>query len=298
VDEALALLPTGSDAVAHFDALTARATVAAWLGSGDDYVRYMERAYVKALDVGRKDLQTIAAQALASAHMMRLELDEAEILLARALELAGESGSVRARVSATLSYAGFLKVKGELGAAQTMMEEVRATAEELGMEPMLAHALMKLGWLARAKDDLKGSEKLFREALRIIATRGDRGLVPDFQAALATTLADLGKIDEGERLALEARAGAVPEDTSCHIFAMTALAIIRAAQERDDEAEELFRSATALAEESELRLIELHPLEHMAKFLRARGRDDEAALYEARIAELVADEPSRTERIA
>jgi class 3 adenylate cyclase/tetratricopeptide (TPR) repeat protein len=298
VDEALTILPQDSDAVAHFDALTARAVIGAWLGSGEDYVRYMERAYVKALDVGRKDLQTIAAQALASAHIMRLELDEAEILLTRALELAGESGSVRARISATLAYAGFLRVKGELDAAQTMMEEVRATAEEFGMEPVLAAALLKLGWLARARDDLKGSEKVLREALRIIVSRGDRGLVPDYQAALATTLADLGKIDEGERLALEARVNAVPEDTSCQIFAMTALAIIRAAQDRDSEAEELFTAATALAEESDLALIELHPLEHLTKFLRARGRDEDAASYEARIAELLPDELSRTERIA
>jgi len=110
VDEALATLPADSDAVASFDALTVRAVVGAWLGSGDDYVRYMERAYVKALDAGRKDLQTIAAQALASAHLLRLELDEAEILLTRALELAGESGSVRARINSTLAYAGFLKL--------------------------------------------------------------------------------------------------------------------------------------------------------------------------------------------
>jgi class 3 adenylate cyclase/tetratricopeptide (TPR) repeat protein len=298
VDEALELLPDDSDAVAHFDALTARAVIGAWLGEGDDYVRFMERAYVKALDAGRKDLQTIAAQALASAHIMRLELDEAEILLTRALELAGESGSVRARISATLAYAGFLRVKGELDAAQTMMDEVRETAEELGLEPVLAAALLKLGWLARAKGDLKASEKLFRDALRITASRGDRGLEPDYQAALATTLADLGKIDEGERLALDARAHAVPEDTSCHIFAMTALAIIRAAQERDGEAEELFRSAADMARESELPLIELHPLEHLTKFLHRRGRDEEAASYEARIAELVPAEPTSTERIA
>ena len=78
----------------------------------------MERAYVIALDAGRKDLQTIAAQALASGAHDRLELDEAELLLTRALELAGESGSVRARISATLAYAWFLRVKGELDAAR------------------------------------------------------------------------------------------------------------------------------------------------------------------------------------
>ncbi len=297
VDEALEILPADADAVAHFDALTARAVIGAWLGSSDDYVRYMERAYVKALDAGRKDLQTIAAQALASRHIMLLELDEAEILLTRALELAGESGSVRARISATLAYAGFLKLKGELDAAQTMMEEVRETAEGLGLEPVLAASLLKLGWLARAKGDLRGSEKLFREALRITATRGDRGLEPDYQAALATTLAELGKIDEAERLALEARAHAVPEDTSCQIFGLTALAMVRGAQGRDAEAEELFLSAIDLAGGSDYRLYELHPLEHLVAYLRGRGRDDDAAVYEARLAELAPRDVS-TERIA
>jgi len=163
----------------------------------------------------------------------------------------------------------------------------------------MANALMKLGWVARQKGDLRRSEKLFREALRITVSRGDRGLVPDFQAALATTLADLGKIDEGERLALDARAHAVPEDTSCRIFAATALAAIRAAQGRDDEAEQIFLSAVADARDSNLKLFELHPLEALAEFLRARGRDDDAAVYEARIAELSAEETdSRAERIA
>ncbi len=92
------------DPVARFDALAVRATVGAWQGDLDDTVRYMERAYGIALDAGRKDLQTIAAQALAQTHIIRLELDEAELLLTRALELAGESGSVRARVGATLAY--------------------------------------------------------------------------------------------------------------------------------------------------------------------------------------------------
>ena len=79
-----------------------------WQGAEDDVVRFMERAYVIALEEGRKDLQTIAAQSLAHTHIVRLELDEAELLLARALELAGESGSAAARVSATLAYGWFL----------------------------------------------------------------------------------------------------------------------------------------------------------------------------------------------
>jgi class 3 adenylate cyclase/tetratricopeptide (TPR) repeat protein len=297
VDEALELLVGQEDPVAHFDALTARATVAAWLTEMDDVVRYMERAYAIGLDAQRKDLQTIAAQALAQTHVVRLELDEAELLLTRALELAGESGSVRARIGATVAYAWFLMVKGELDAAETLLEEVRATSGELGVEPAVVAALAKLGWIARRRGDSKHAEKLLREALRITAARGDRGFLPDLQAALAETLADLGKVDEAERLALESRANAGPDDVTCQVAATMALATVRAAQARDGEAEELFASAIALAREREYKVIEIEPLERFVQFLHERGRENDAVGYEVRLAEL-SPPPSSTARIA
>ncbi len=230
VDEALELLDGEEDPVARFDALVVRATAASWLGEMDEMIRYMEKAYAIALDARRKDLQTIAAQALAQTHIVQLELDEAELLLTRALELAGESGSVRARIGATLAYGWFLTVKGELAAAETMLEEVRTTASEFGAEPSVAHATAKLAYIARLRGDHRRAEKLFREALRITYARGDRGFLPDMKADLATTLADLGRADEAERLALEARATAGSDDVGCRVAATIALAAVRAVQ--------------------------------------------------------------------
>ncbi|MGH3065927.1 MAG: ATP-binding protein [Gaiellaceae bacterium] len=298
VDEALEMLAREDDPAAHFDALTVRATVASWQGAESDVVRFMERAYAIALDARRKDLQTIAAQSLAQTHIIRLELDEAELLLTRALELAGESGSVRARVSATLSYGWFLTAKGDFAEAESVLEEVRATAAELGVEPAIASALLHLGWIARLRHDHKRAEKLLREAVRLITTRGNRGMLPDYQAVLAATLADLGKVDEAERLALEARANAGPEDTACKILAATALAAVRAVQGRDDEAEELFHSALAHAREGHFEFFEVEPLERLTGFLRDRGRDEDAAPHQARLSELSRSTDTRTERIA
>ena len=237
----------------------------------EDAVRYMERAYVIALDAGRKDLQTIAAQVLAQTHIIRLELDEAELLLTRALELAGESGSVRARVGATLSYGWFLALKGELTAAETLFEEVRASSAELGVEPAVAAALTKLGWISRLKGDLKRAEKYLREAVRITETRGDLGVLPDQQAALAETLADLGKVDEAERLAMEARSNAGVRDTSATVAAATALAAVRAAQGREDEAEELLDSALEVARVGDFKAFELEPLGRLVRLPRGVG---------------------------
>jgi len=298
VDEALEFLADEDDPVAYFDALTVRATSSTWLGELTDAVRYMERAYAIALDARRKDLQTIAAQALAQTHIIRLELDEAELLLTRALELAGESGSLRARVGATLAYGWFLTVKGELAAAETLFEEVRTTSSELGVEPAVAAALAKLGWIARLRGDHRRAEKLLREALRITTTRGDRGVLPDMQASLAETLADLGKVDEAERLALEAQANVGPRDTSGRVAAATALATVRLAQSRDDEAEVFLHSALELARENDFKVLELEPLARLTGFLREGGRDDEAVVYEARLAELTPSTDTRAERIA
>jgi class 3 adenylate cyclase/tetratricopeptide (TPR) repeat protein len=287
VDEALEILVTEEDPAAHFDALTLRVTIAAWRGDVDDAVRHTERAYGVAMDSGRKDLQTIASQALATLHLGRLELDEAELAITRALELAGESGSVRARIGATFAYGHFLRHKGEFDAAETIYEEVKTTAAEVGLEHFVGYALFQLGALARRRGDVKRAEKLLREATRSAAARGDRGFLPEAQAQLACTLVEAGRLEEAERLALEAVAGVGPEDPSARMAATGALGHVRAAQGRDTEAEDLIHEALAIAQQSPFTHLELEPLELLADFLRTRGRESEAAIYEARLVELV-----------
>ena len=297
VDEALAILAEEDDPVARFDALVARANVGAYRGDMQEVVAYMERAYALAMDAGRKDLQTIAAQVLAQTHLVSLELDEAELLLTRALELAGESGSVRARFGATLSYGWFLMIKGELAAAETMFEEVRQTATELGVEPVIAAALSRLGEVAWYRQDYRRAEKLYREALRITSSRGDRGVLPDLLACLAEVLALLGKVEEAERLALELEGTSRPDDVHSGVTLAMTWAAVRAAEGRDDEAEGLYRSALDNVTRG-YAILELAILERLVRFYRARDREDDASACEVRIAELVPAAPSSTERIA
>jgi class 3 adenylate cyclase/Tfp pilus assembly protein PilF len=295
-DEALTLLSGATDPAAHFDALTVRATVSAWQGEVDEAVRYFERAYAIALDASRKDLQTIAAQALAQLHLGRLEFDEAELLITRALELAGESGSVRARVSTTLSYGKFLLAKEELDAATTVFEEVRATAVEIGLEHLVAHALAYLGWTALRRGDTKAAEKHVRESVRITSARGDRGMLPEIQALLVHVLLDSGKLDEAERYALEAQVSTSGEDPSATIAVATALGAVRAAQRRDEEAEALFLQALALARQSQFTSLEVEPLKQLVAFLNARERNGDAGPYEDRLSAL--EPPTSTARIS
>jgi len=110
-------------------------------------------------------------------------------------------------------------------------------------------------------------------------------------------LADVGKVDEAERLALEAQASAGIEDVSCRVSVATALAAVRSAQDRDHEAEESYRTAISLARERHYKVLEIEPLERLVKFLHDRGRENDAVVYEVRLAEL-SPPPSSTARIA
>ena len=68
------------------------------------------------------------------------------------------------------------------------------------------------------------------------------------------------------------------------------LGLVRAAQGRDEEAELLLREALDILSETEYRNGEPEPLAALAQFLRERGRDDEAAVLERRVNELLQPE--------
>jgi class 3 adenylate cyclase/tetratricopeptide (TPR) repeat protein len=285
IDRALELLQSETDPDAHFDALIARSNVAGWRGDTTVLMRTLEEAFAVALASGRKDLQTIAAQGLAETHMMRLELDAAEPLLAKALELAEESGSVRALAGVRVALAGLHARRGEYDEAEAIYEDVRELMNEIGNRTVSSFILFRLAEISRERGDLKRAEKLLRESSRIYSHTGSRAVLAIVEAFLALVLAELGKVDEAEVLALRARSTPT-EDPEWLVCTRLALGVVRAAQGRVDEAEILLREALGAAEASDYRWMQLEPLRKLAQVLRAAGRDDEAAALEERRAEL------------
>src|SRR5579859_4597786 len=279
--EALDVLEGQSPGVL-FEPLSILSQVAGWLGDGAEYERRAKAALEAARAAERKDLEVIVIQSLAFVYIGRLEIDEAKPLIERAFELADESGSITGRAAA-LGVRGWLELvterpldaEADYAAARDLFAEVGNTRREAVMQMMVGRSVFGQGDSVRA-------EGILSDAVRTLKGLGDRGSLCEAQRALAMVLVDEGKIDEAERHALEARETVGAEDRISVGTTKLALGLVRAAQGRSDEAEVLMREAVEIFEHYELRSFAHWGMRHYAEFLRAQGRDEEAAVYDER----------------
>jgi class 3 adenylate cyclase/ATP/maltotriose-dependent transcriptional regulator MalT len=267
----------------RFDALHVLYTATWWRGHLSAAEGYAREQLTLARAADRRDLESRAAVDLAGAFSARREHDQAASFLARALELAEESGSIVARGYA-LAALGDLAIHGdEYAEAERQLEAARALFEESGVASALGRVLYRLAVVAWYQDDLDRAERLSRESIRTLALLEDRGTLCEAQRRLAEVLLGKGKLDEAERYATEALETVGLHDMSSRASTRTTLARIRKAQGRFEEAEELLREAIAIFEQTDYRTFQESALGELAQLLRERGRDEEAEAFEQRL---------------
>jgi class 3 adenylate cyclase/tetratricopeptide (TPR) repeat protein len=270
----------------RFEPLWVAAQVAAWFGDSDEFERWAKDAMAAAREAERKDLEANVIHGLVTAYVLRLELAEAAPLVLRALELADASGSLFSRASA-LSVRGWLQLVSERPVeAEADYLAARELFAELGNTTREANMTMMIGRAAFGQGAVERAEKLLRDAVRMLKGIGDRGSLCEAQRALSMVLSAQGRYDEAERLAHEARETVGPDDRVSLSTTTLALGVVRAGQRRDAEAEALMREAVDGFAMYGIRALEHWALRYLAEFLRSRGRDDEAVVYEERRAAL------------
>ncbi len=260
----------------RYRALIVSATIARWQGEFVEQERYVREALELSQTLGRRDLEAQALRDLAETEMQRMRYDEADALIERALELAEESGGIVARAQA-LAATGYIRhQEGKLESAEQALEQARELFSEAGATLQVGRTLMRLADVVVDLGDPARGEKLLRESIRVLKPIEDRGTLCESQRALADALAAQGKLEEAERVALEAIETVGPHDVSSQASTRLSLAFIRAAQGRDDEAEELMREAWQRVEGTGYRSLEAWALSRLDQFLRERGRPDPA----------------------
>jgi class 3 adenylate cyclase/tetratricopeptide (TPR) repeat protein len=282
IDAALEALPVNG----RFTALGVRGRIAWWTGDFETQERVADEALEIARRLERKDLEAHALNDLAAAYRHQQRSDEAEELLRRGLELAEESGSIVGKAQA-LHFLGLVSLdRGQPTPGEQLLEESRALFAEVGDAWMHGRTMNGLALAADQQGDYAKAERLLREAIRLLKPLEDRGALCESQRALAEALIKQNRLDEAERVALEAVETVGEHDLSSRATTAMTLGIVRAAQGREAEAEELLRDALAVVELSAFRGLETWILTRLDEFLRERGRDDEAAAYRERLAEL------------
>jgi class 3 adenylate cyclase/tetratricopeptide (TPR) repeat protein len=275
-----------ADPSARFEALSMRANIAWWLGDLAETEQTWRTALEVARDASLKHAESVATHELASVYRSRLELDRVQPLLERARELAEESGSIVARATALGSWANLHYLKGELDEAEELGGQARELLAEAGSAWRLARILLLLAHVGRRKGESAKAERLLRESIRILKPLEDRGSLCESERLLAEILLGNGKIDEAERFALEAIETVGRHDRISVATTTMTLGLVRAAQERDEEAERLLREAQIALAATNFRETELGALEALIQFFRKRDREEDAAVFERRLLEL------------
>ncbi len=268
------------------DALRMLETVAWWRGRLSESEGYANEQLEISRRLGRQDLESEALLSLAGIYTSRQEDDRAEPLIARAQALAEESGSLTAKAHSFMQ-------SGELHAWRDRDEEAlsefakaRELFAEVGAATHLAKTMLRTAVIVRKSGDLDGAEKLAREAIRILKPLEDRGTLCEVQRFLAEVLLEEGKVDEAEVYALRAVETVGPQDVSSQASTKKSLALIRAHQGRDEEAEALLRESIEILERSEHTRFLSDPLEAIIQFFEDRERLDEVVAFERRLEEL------------
>ncbi len=282
IEKAGDVLGDDDDVDARFDVYAAAVQIAWWIGYWDEVERVGREALEFVRAAGRKDLEAIMIQQVAQNAIVRLDVVEAETLVRQAGELAAASGSVRARAAALGTQAWLDEIQGRSESAERCYNELLQLYTDIGNVAGTGSTRMYLGRLLQGSGRAESAEAMLREAVRTLRRVGDRGHLCEAQRFLAQTLVARGKNDEAERVALQAIETVGPEDQLSIWTTRMALGIVRAAQGRDEEGEQLLRESVEGFVENGLRFAELQALAELVAFLRARGRTEESEAFEER----------------
>ncbi|MGZ4393824.1 MAG: ATP-binding protein [Gaiellaceae bacterium] len=297
-ERVLAVVPDDDDE-ARFGAFDLQATIARWRGDTEEAERYYRFAQEAAEGAGRPDLESRAATELGRLSLVGGgDLAAARPLIERGAALADESGSIVARAWARGAQGDLAASDGDLGEAARLFEESRGLFAETGTRLPYARATNSLARVRWREGELVRAERLYRETIKLLSSLEDRGSLCESQRQLAQVLLEQGRVDEAEPFALAAMETVGPQDVASQASTRMALGLVRAAQRRYDDAEKLLREAVEVIGEVDYVKVERECVQALVEFLHERGRDDEAAPYEARLSEVAGGSSPSTLPIA
>jgi tetratricopeptide (TPR) repeat protein len=186
----------------------------------------------------------------------------------------GSEGDLR---SVSIMHQGiYASYQGDFGRARELSDEALALAEHLGNRFMIAASVGFRSHIESLAGDPAAAEPYARRENDILLALGDDGHRSTSAAGLAIVLSDLGELDEAEALATDAMRLAANDDLASQVFGRVALAQVRTAQGRHEDAVALAREAVAMFAGAQTPVQRGEAWFALAHALHGTGRDAEA----------------------
>jgi len=170
----------------------------------------------------------------------------------------------------------YASYQGDFDRARRLSDEALRLAERLGNRFMIAAAAGFRGSIELLAGDPSAAETFTRRELDIMVALGDDGHRSTSAAGLAIVLSDVGRLDEAESLATDAMRLAAEDDLASQVFGRVALAKVRTAGGRHEEAVALAREAVEMFTDAQTPDQSGQTWFALAHALRGAGRDGEA----------------------
>jgi tetratricopeptide (TPR) repeat protein len=245
-DQALAVLPEDEPA-GHYDAHALITLIFWWLGDGEGATRHAEAMLDLAHRAGRPELESLARTQLSAIAGVRGETAHAIELLAEAEALAESSGS-REAMGYALAVHGRRFGEDQSEEAERYLRSALEIFDEIGAAGRYGWTLSNLASVYCQRGDLAMAEKTFREAVRRLRRTHEQGFLVEAERGLAEVLVEQGKVDEADKLVMDAERRVGRDDVWTRASLLHARGLVLAAQDRPADAESAFRQALEIIE--------------------------------------------------
>jgi len=179
---------------------------------------------------------------------------------------------------ATLNHESvYAAYDGDIERARRLSDDAIAMGEQLGVEFYVAASSGFRGRIEALAGDWRAAERFARRELDILEQLGDEDHGSTSSANLAVVLCEIGEMDEAESLAEAGMRAAADDDLASQVTGRIALARVRSARGRHDDAILFAREAVELFADAQSPDQSGDAWRALALALRAGVRGDEAA---------------------
>jgi predicted ATPase/class 3 adenylate cyclase len=160
--------------------------------------------------------------------------------------------------------------------ARQLIARGRAMLEELGLEVRVARVALESWRVEMLAGDAEAAEREIRHGYDVLSRVGEKYLLSTISGLLGQTLYELGRFDEVEALALQAKELATADDVDTQAMWRCVLAKTLARRGEIEEAEALAREAVELLAPTDAILLKFGALLDLAEVLRLSGRVEDS----------------------